>query len=591
MNNERRLFREIISYYKNMVRASRPADTQSVLRNLPLCLQISCPEGIYDPNVEPDKDDVLFADEKIVQATLQRFIRTTYRITASDLEATQCTPAHANQASLEDLGDMSDHRGTQGAYTRPLKTRAIFSPLSSNRGDFDTIERGGDHLQIYVRPEAKIIDEPPLRHTAIDDGPVGDSSSMVNTLSSEPFSDSISSTQAELNNPWITAKINASIRERPGSPSIRGLHMPMQPALSAANKGPSILSMLQKSRRGPLPTPDPSSSPNGRDLDRLIIPGSTRIHQPGSSSPIPLSSSPPSMLRQPGFGAQVRARYTRSVGMRNPERFSYFEREIIRPESLPSATGCVEEDDHRLARFDSHDINDDEQVETERRTVRTTKLPSFRSRHSAALNTSSHPHSESSPSPSDVQSAGGMEVQANDIGELATRSSHSQLEGRVQLQLAKQQDLQNANIIQILNPNTQGNQSIGISLRYGNAGDPRLTLLGINGHTLGKRRLTRAITATLPLEKVPENQQLQSVVLQVNIAVSAILEANQRVSMAISPPRITETIESSVPSDLEILWQVLHERDELIRCIKRLSSDRIDDTEYVWSEGRTGQAI
>lgn len=59
--------KDIISLYKSYIRSAVKTRQITVSLSDPfLCLHISCPKGSYDANVEPAKDDVLFADPEAI---------------------------------------------------------------------------------------------------------------------------------------------------------------------------------------------------------------------------------------------------------------------------------------------------------------------------------------------------------------------------------------------------------------------------------------------------------------------------------------------------------------------------------------------
>ncbi|KAJ5971394.1 uncharacterized protein N7479_001312 [Penicillium vulpinum] len=70
---------EIVKIFKPYVRAaaSKNESTKSVSDPF-LCLQILCPQGTYDVNIEPAKDDLLFEDRDVVLALVENLFRDHY---------------------------------------------------------------------------------------------------------------------------------------------------------------------------------------------------------------------------------------------------------------------------------------------------------------------------------------------------------------------------------------------------------------------------------------------------------------------------------------------------------------------------------
>lgn len=65
---------DIAKLFKSYVRAaaSRNEAAKSIADPF-MCLQLKCPQGSYDVNIEPGKDDVLFEDRELVFSMLERF--------------------------------------------------------------------------------------------------------------------------------------------------------------------------------------------------------------------------------------------------------------------------------------------------------------------------------------------------------------------------------------------------------------------------------------------------------------------------------------------------------------------------------------
>ena len=76
----RGVLKQIVSLYKNCVRSGRShpnEDSQKRVDPL-LYMNITCPPGSYDANVEPAKDDVAFANSDLVLQLVEKFFKDTY---------------------------------------------------------------------------------------------------------------------------------------------------------------------------------------------------------------------------------------------------------------------------------------------------------------------------------------------------------------------------------------------------------------------------------------------------------------------------------------------------------------------------------
>ncbi|KAJ9490725.1 hypothetical protein VN97_g2528 [Penicillium thymicola] len=79
LSSSRGIGHEIVKIFKPYVRvaASRSESSKSVIDPF-LCLQIRCPRGTYDVNIEPAKDDLLFEDRDLVLALVENLFSDHY---------------------------------------------------------------------------------------------------------------------------------------------------------------------------------------------------------------------------------------------------------------------------------------------------------------------------------------------------------------------------------------------------------------------------------------------------------------------------------------------------------------------------------
>ncbi|KAL5001692.1 hypothetical protein BDV10DRAFT_148883 [Aspergillus recurvatus] len=79
LSSGRGVGQEIIKLYKTYFRSAASRDGLSPPITDPfLCIHILCPEGTYDVNVEPSKDDILFEDQQAVLSLVEGLLRDTY---------------------------------------------------------------------------------------------------------------------------------------------------------------------------------------------------------------------------------------------------------------------------------------------------------------------------------------------------------------------------------------------------------------------------------------------------------------------------------------------------------------------------------
>lgn len=75
----RGITRDITKLYRNYLRSANSKNKEPTSINDPfLCLQIQCPPGSYDANIEPAKDDVLFEDPQRILSLVEGLFRDMY---------------------------------------------------------------------------------------------------------------------------------------------------------------------------------------------------------------------------------------------------------------------------------------------------------------------------------------------------------------------------------------------------------------------------------------------------------------------------------------------------------------------------------
>ena len=78
MSCTRGTLKQIISLYKSHLRSNTASGNNAKIVDPFLCLNIACPLGSYDANVEPAKDDVLFADSELLLGIVERWFHSVY---------------------------------------------------------------------------------------------------------------------------------------------------------------------------------------------------------------------------------------------------------------------------------------------------------------------------------------------------------------------------------------------------------------------------------------------------------------------------------------------------------------------------------
>jgi hypothetical protein len=77
--SSRGISKDIITLYKSYIRSAvKSCQPTASLSDPFLCLYISCPKGSYDANIEPAKDDVLFADPEAIKSLSESMFKDVY---------------------------------------------------------------------------------------------------------------------------------------------------------------------------------------------------------------------------------------------------------------------------------------------------------------------------------------------------------------------------------------------------------------------------------------------------------------------------------------------------------------------------------
>ena len=222
-----------------------------------MAMNITCPVGAYDPNVEPSKEDVLFDDPVGLLLFLESFFESTYgSLRYSGLE--ERIPAHPGRTQLPGfdvllahrpesriLGDPRDtapssSRSPNSVQYNPTVTSSASLALNKSMGTRDLLplERANSLLPeesspFPVTPQSSRKTNPPAMDC--DDEDDSDREEMMRDVA--------------LNNPWIMAKLNTLSNPRQGH-STRNQNKPLRGSTGGSKK-----------QRTLIPSPERSSSP------------------------------------------------------------------------------------------------------------------------------------------------------------------------------------------------------------------------------------------------------------------------------------------------------------------------------------------
>lgn len=104
LSTGRGIGRDITKLYKTYLRATTSHGESSFSITDPfLCLHIHCPQGSYDVNIEPAKDDVLFGNHQLVVSLVEDLFRGTYGDLPGSANSKQ-TPAKGKENAASNNG-------------------------------------------------------------------------------------------------------------------------------------------------------------------------------------------------------------------------------------------------------------------------------------------------------------------------------------------------------------------------------------------------------------------------------------------------------------------------------------------------------
>lgn len=236
-------FKQIVKIFREALKDTKP-DFDGV-RDPFLYLNIECPIGSYDVNVEPSKNDVLFDDNGRVIATAKKFFETVYP------KAESAAPPN-KQSNLEAPAqyEQSPQRDSMNV---PTGSKAI-DDAAFNDGSYrpPTYAANGPKPPTHREEEDDVTPAPKFRSTMY-----GYDEEDLELLNERPSTDRAEVEYEELrqarkditaSNPWITAKLNSTQR-RPV--------VDVRPDLSSSP--PKRMQPSHDTDVAALPTPRPSS--------------------------------------------------------------------------------------------------------------------------------------------------------------------------------------------------------------------------------------------------------------------------------------------------------------------------------------------
>ncbi|OQD69053.1 hypothetical protein PENPOL_c002G03603 [Penicillium polonicum] len=191
LSSSRGIGHEIVKIFKTNVRvaASKSESSKSVIDPF-LCLQIRCPRGTYDVNIEPAKDDVLFEDRDLVLALVENLFRDHYG------EIDGAETRNSNQGKQDACESVEVSAGFELLMARKPATELSTQPRDTENPFNEAI------------PHTPVSQKPLRSEYAFS--PVVPSSSKGSESPDE--SASAKNKRSSFVNPWSISRINASFQ-------------------------------------------------------------------------------------------------------------------------------------------------------------------------------------------------------------------------------------------------------------------------------------------------------------------------------------------------------------------------------------------
>ncbi|KAF7520260.1 hypothetical protein PCG10_009314 [Penicillium crustosum] len=191
LSSSRGIGHEIVKIFKPYVRvaASKSESSKSVSDPF-LCLQIRCPRGTYDVNIEPAKDDLLFEDRDVVLALVENLFRDHY-------------------GEINGAETRNSNQGKDDAC-KSVEGPEVFELLMARKPDKELSAQPREP----VNPFSEAIPHTPLSQNPLRSesafSPVVPSSSKGSESLDEPTT--ARTKRSSFVNPWSISRINASFQ-------------------------------------------------------------------------------------------------------------------------------------------------------------------------------------------------------------------------------------------------------------------------------------------------------------------------------------------------------------------------------------------
>jgi len=259
--------KKIVSIYKTMISAMSVDNLSEKVKSPFLRLNIVCPMGSYDPNVEPAKDNVLFENENVLLSLVEGWFRSVY----SDhiLATIETNNTSTNQNKAHDIARSSKPIGTliiNHDSVHPVKLGVaisektdkidedvcgVYKSASETSPDCDVTCRTALSTSPEIRDALPPMDQPRSGFDMSEDHAnevelnEEDQASNCYQSKAEDIRNNHTSNSINRLNPWVIAKLNTPVKKIRESALV-------EPARDLTGKWPMLAPSM-------LPTPPESS--------------------------------------------------------------------------------------------------------------------------------------------------------------------------------------------------------------------------------------------------------------------------------------------------------------------------------------------
>lgn len=190
VSTSRGTLNQIVVAFKERLRKANSA--LGSLRNPFFCINLICPPGSYDPNIEPAKDDVLFENPSSVVAAVHKLLRSYYPE----------TPATMEQADEEMEIATSAQKPTTLGSEEPSGPLAMSNITHENKARHEPQDEPSHSSQerLIWRSDMYGTDEEDIQRPQENPPPITEEEESRHS--------------ADVSNPWTIARMNASLNRR-----------------------------------------------------------------------------------------------------------------------------------------------------------------------------------------------------------------------------------------------------------------------------------------------------------------------------------------------------------------------------------------